>query len=149
MLVLSRKKSEEFVIPINNGELIRVMVVEIRGNKVRLGIVAPQDIPVHRKEVFDATAATATAGRTGAITECDDGPEGVVLVKNCARCNDGMPSHRVNSLCEECYAEEWQNDCDDEADIDHACEQCYGTGKAPDNGTNMGECEECNGTGVV
>jgi carbon storage regulator len=50
MLVLSRKKNESIVI--NND--ITVTVVEIRGDKVRLGIVAPKDVPVHRQEVFDA-----------------------------------------------------------------------------------------------
>ncbi len=50
MLVLSRKKNESIVI--NND--ITVTVVEIRGDKVRLGIVAPRDVPVHRQEVYDA-----------------------------------------------------------------------------------------------
>lgn len=50
MLVLSRKKNESIVI--NND--ITVTVVEIRGDKVRLGIVAPIEVPVHRKEVFEA-----------------------------------------------------------------------------------------------
>ena len=50
MLVLSRKKNESIVI--NND--ISVTVVEIRGDKGRLGIVAPKEVPVHRQEVFDA-----------------------------------------------------------------------------------------------
>jgi carbon storage regulator len=50
MLVLSRKKNESIVI--NND--ITITVVEIRGDKVRLGIVAPKDVPVHRQEVFEA-----------------------------------------------------------------------------------------------
>lgn len=49
MLVLSRKSNESIVI--NNS--ITVTVVEIRGDKVRLGIVAPKEIPVHRQEVYD------------------------------------------------------------------------------------------------
>ncbi len=53
MLVLSRKKDESIVI--NND--VTVTVIEIRGDKVRLGIVAPRDIPVHRQEVFDAIHA--------------------------------------------------------------------------------------------
>jgi len=52
MLVLSRKKDESIVI---NNE-ITIVVVEIRGDKVRLGIEAPKDVPVHRREVFDAIA---------------------------------------------------------------------------------------------
>lgn len=49
MLVLSRKKGESIVIDSD----ITVTVVEIRGDKVRLGIVAPKEIPVHRREIFD------------------------------------------------------------------------------------------------
>jgi len=48
MLVLSRKKSEEIVI----DDRISIMVVEIRGDKVRLGIDAPADIKIHRKEIW-------------------------------------------------------------------------------------------------
>lgn len=49
MLVLSRKKHEAIVI----NDDITIEVVEIRGDKVRLGIVAPKEVPVHRQEVFD------------------------------------------------------------------------------------------------
>lgn len=50
MLVLSRKKDEKIMI----GESITLMVIEIRGDKVRLGIEAPRDVAVHREEVYDA-----------------------------------------------------------------------------------------------
>ena len=50
MLVLSRKKNESIVI----NDDITVVVVEIRGDKVRLGVEAPKKVPVHRREVFDA-----------------------------------------------------------------------------------------------
>lgn len=50
MLVLSRKKNERIVINDN----ITVVVVEIRGDKVRLGIDASKDVPIHRQEVHDA-----------------------------------------------------------------------------------------------
>ena len=50
MLVLSRKKNESIVI---NNDII-VTVIEIRGDKVRLGIVAPKEVPVHREEVYEA-----------------------------------------------------------------------------------------------
>lgn len=50
MLVLSRKKDEAIVIADN----IRIFVVDIRGDKVRLGIEANKEIPVHRQEVHEA-----------------------------------------------------------------------------------------------
>ena len=50
MLVLSRKKNESIVIDNN----ITIVVVEIRGDKVRLGVEAPREVPVHRREVYDA-----------------------------------------------------------------------------------------------
>jgi carbon storage regulator len=49
MLVLSRKENESIVI----NDDITIVVVEIRGDKVRLGVEAPKEIPVHRREVFD------------------------------------------------------------------------------------------------
>ena len=55
MLVLSRKKNESIVI--NND--ITIVVVEIRGDKVRLGVEAPKEIPVHRREVYDAIKRNA------------------------------------------------------------------------------------------
>ena len=50
MLVLSRKKNESIVI----NDVITIVVVEIRGDKVRLGVEAPKEVPVHRREVYDA-----------------------------------------------------------------------------------------------
>jgi carbon storage regulator len=50
MLVLSRQKDETIII----GDDIEITVVDIRGDKVRLGVSAPKSISVHRKEVYDA-----------------------------------------------------------------------------------------------
>jgi carbon storage regulator len=50
MLVLARKKNESIVI----REDVVVTVVEVRGDKVRLGIEAPKEVKVHRREVYDA-----------------------------------------------------------------------------------------------
>lgn len=50
MLVLSRQRDETIMI----GDDIEVTVVDIRGDKVRLGITAPKEISVHRKEVYEA-----------------------------------------------------------------------------------------------
>ena len=63
MLVLSRKKNESIVI---NNDVI-ITVVEIRGDKVRLGIVAPKDVPVHREEVYEAIHGTKPAGTATAV----------------------------------------------------------------------------------
>jgi carbon storage regulator len=50
MLVLSRQRDESIVI----GDKVVVTIVDIRGDKVRLGIQAPGEIPVHRQEVYEA-----------------------------------------------------------------------------------------------
>jgi carbon storage regulator len=73
MLVLSRKKNESIII--NND--ITVTVVEIRGDKVRLGIVAPKEVPVHRQEVYEAIhgKGSAPAGSAAFPTQKTDTPE--------------------------------------------------------------------------
>jgi carbon storage regulator len=50
MLVLSRRKDESIMI----GDDVEITIVDVRGDKVRLGIAAPKEIPVHRKEVYEA-----------------------------------------------------------------------------------------------
>jgi carbon storage regulator len=50
MLVLSRHRDESIMI----GDNVVVTIVDIRGDKVRLGINAPKEIPVHRQEVYEA-----------------------------------------------------------------------------------------------
>jgi carbon storage regulator len=55
MLVLSRKKNESIVI----ANDIVITVVEIKGDKVRLGIEAPKDVPVHREEIYKLIHAQA------------------------------------------------------------------------------------------
>lgn len=57
MLVLSRKKSERIVItvpPSGVAQTVEVLVIEIRGDKVRLGAHADRSVIIHRKEVQDA-----------------------------------------------------------------------------------------------
>ena len=73
MLVLSRKKNESIVI----NDDITIVVVEIRGDKVRLGVEAPKEVPVHRREVFDAIhrnehVAGETSGSKSDTTETQD-----------------------------------------------------------------------------
>ncbi|MHC4187135.1 MAG: carbon storage regulator CsrA [Planctomycetota bacterium] len=53
MLVLSRQRDESIMI----GDDVEITIVEVRGDKVRLGITAPREIPVHRREVYDAIQA--------------------------------------------------------------------------------------------
>ena len=50
MLVISRHRNESIMI----GDDIQIVVVEIRGDKVRLGIDADKEVPIHRKEVYEA-----------------------------------------------------------------------------------------------
>lgn len=52
MLVLSRKKDESITI----GDDVVITIVDIRGDKVRLGVSAPTEIPVYRREVYEAIA---------------------------------------------------------------------------------------------
>ena len=70
MLVLSRKKNESIVI--NND--ITIVVVEIRGDKVRLGIEAPKEVPVHRREVYDAIHRGEVADESPAHSAGSNGP---------------------------------------------------------------------------
>jgi len=71
MLVLSRKKDESIVI--NND--ITIVVVEIRGDKVRLGVEAPKEVPVHRREVYEAIAR-GEAGLGPSEAESGTSPHG-------------------------------------------------------------------------
>ena len=63
MLVLSRKKNESIII----NDDITIVVVEIRGDKVRLGVEAPKEVPVHRNEVYEAIRRNQGANSTPAV----------------------------------------------------------------------------------
>lgn len=65
MLVLSRRPNESIVI----DEKIVITVIEIRGDKVRLGIEAPRDVPIHRSEVYEAIQKSG-----GPVGTSDDKP---------------------------------------------------------------------------
>ena len=60
MLVLSRHRDESIII----GDNIVITVVDVRGDKVRLGIDAPTDIPVHRQEVYEAIQRERQTGNS-------------------------------------------------------------------------------------
>ena len=63
MLVLSRQRDQTIII----GDNIEITVVDIRGEKVRLGISAPPHIPVHRKEVYDSIKQSGENGQGGSV----------------------------------------------------------------------------------
>ena len=67
MLVLSRHRDESIMI----GDNIVITVVDVRGDKVRLGIDAPTDIPVHRQEVYDAIQREKNAMKDAAVSDSD------------------------------------------------------------------------------
>lgn len=71
MLVLSRKKNESIVVNDN----ITIVVVEVRGDKVRLGIDAPKDVPVHRKEIYDAIQSGEKRGEYAGAGLSDPGSD--------------------------------------------------------------------------
>jgi len=67
MLVLSRQRDESIFI----GDHIKITVVDIRGDKVRLGIEAPTEIPVHRQEVYEAIQRENSRDRDGAALKTE------------------------------------------------------------------------------
>lgn len=69
MLVLSRCRDESIVI----GENVVVTIVDIRGDKVRLGIEAPGEVPVHRQEIYQAIQRE---NRKSAETQADNSVSG-------------------------------------------------------------------------
>lgn len=67
MLVLSRHQGESIII----GDDIKIQIVDIRGDKIRIGIEAPKDVPVHREEVYRAIKSEGL--RRGVEGETKDG----------------------------------------------------------------------------
>jgi len=70
MLVLSRQRDESIMI----GDDVEIIIVDVRGDKVRLGITAPKEIPVHRREIYDAIQREKTE-KTKAPEPGDNGPK--------------------------------------------------------------------------
>jgi len=72
MLVLSRQRDESIMI----GDDVEITIVDVRGDKVRLGITAPKQIPVHRREIYDAIQREkAEARQAQAKLEAEKRPE--------------------------------------------------------------------------
>ena len=70
MLVLSRQRDESIMI----GDDVEIIIVDVRGDKVRLGITAPKEIPVHRREIYDAIQREKTEKKQ-APEPMDDEPK--------------------------------------------------------------------------
>ena len=75
MLVLTRKTDQSITLgnPLSPEPVIEITVIEVRGDQVRLGITAPQSVPVHRKEIYlqvqqENEAASQTPASTPAST---------------------------------------------------------------------------------
>ncbi|MCH8193124.1 MAG: carbon storage regulator CsrA [Planctomycetes bacterium] len=71
MLVLSRQRDESIMI----GDDVEITIVDVRGDKVRLGITAPKSIPVHRREIYDAIQREKAAAKEKAAAEEKDSTE--------------------------------------------------------------------------
>src|SRR5436309_3112608 len=91
MLVLARQRDQTIVI----GENIEVTVVDVRGDKVRLGINAPKSVSVHRKEVFDAIRRE---NQSAAQMRPDDIPSGPVHPPMKLVVPDSGVSHEVAAI---------------------------------------------------
>ena len=73
MLVLSRQKDESIVIGDDGG--IEIVIVDVRGDKVRLGITAPKEIPVHRREIYDAIQREKAEAKAAEAQAAEGKPE--------------------------------------------------------------------------
>ena len=71
MLVLSRQRDESIMI----GDDVEITIVDVRGDKVRLGITAPKSIPVHRREIYDAIQREKAAGTADTDKTAEAKPE--------------------------------------------------------------------------
>lgn len=80
MLVLSRQKDESIMI----GDEVEITIVDVRGDKVRLGITAPKSIPVHRREIYDAIQREK-AQKTDVEAQADGNNEHVVKAETPTR----------------------------------------------------------------
>ena len=86
MLVLSRLRDETIMI----GDSVEITVVDIRGDKVRIGITAPREIQVHRKEVYEAIRRENADASKVQVEDLAD------LTRNGRRVRQGSNSPRLN-----------------------------------------------------
>lgn len=71
MLVLSRQRDESIMI----GDDVKVIIVDVRGDKVRLGIEAPKHIPVHRMEIYEAIQREKAEAKAAEGKAAEEKPE--------------------------------------------------------------------------
>jgi carbon storage regulator len=90
MLVLTRKSNQSIMI----GDEIEVSVLSVMGEKVRIGIQAPQHIPVFRKEIYleihrEAGSSTENDGHTAEATGAEDAPEAAAVDESLRELGEG------------------------------------------------------------
>jgi len=88
MLVLSRQRDESIMI----GDDVEITIVDVRGDKVRLGITAPREIPVHRREIYD------TIQREKAAAAAEKAPEAAEKASEAA---EKAPEAKSEEVAEE------------------------------------------------
>lgn len=69
MLVLSRHVDEKVIVELEDGRLIELMPVDLRGDKVRIGITAPRTIRIHREEVYAAILASRRSEQMSDVSD--------------------------------------------------------------------------------
>jgi carbon storage regulator len=94
MLVLSRQRDETIMI----GDDIEITVVDIRGDKVRLGITAPTRIAVHRKEVYDAIKAENQRASQISGTDFSQLPSPGPMKRPRPHTAGSIPAARINPM---------------------------------------------------
>lgn len=89
MLVLSRQKDQTIMI----GDDIEITIVDVRGDKVRIGIAAPSNIPVHRKEVYEAIKQENKQAANVKVEDITTPPKKAQTEKN--EVSDKLPDNHI------------------------------------------------------